>query len=178
MAIRERLRRVLPGSSSSNLSSSSTGSISQADSNTPATSNGSAQSSSSSSGKLTDKLPWNRSSKGKDKEQRKEDREDKKQERRRRRTTGVIHPRDKPLTESNLRHQEMLSAFDFSFGSSPSRLSQVVPPDYIGISPCCTRAPSLYLPGDDDDDDDDDDDCSPTTEESSPTVSRQNFEDS
>ncbi len=55
------------------------------------------------------------------------------------------HPRDKPLTATNLRHQEMLSGFSMTFGSSPSRLSQLVPYDegFEGVSPCCTRNPSF-----------------------------------
>lgn len=145
MAIRERLRRVLSKPSSSDLPSSPTGSMSQTESNNQ--SSGAGVSSTSSSNKSGGSpFPWKRSSK--EKEERKEDKEDKKRERRRRRTTGIVHPRDKPLTASNMRHQEMLSGFDFTFGSSPNRLSQVVPDGFEGISPCCTRTPSLCAPED------------------------------
>jgi len=52
-----------------------------------------------------------------------------------------VHPRDKPLTAQNLKHQEMLRGFTFEFGSSPDRMSQVCT-DYEW-SPCCTRAASI-----------------------------------
>jgi hypothetical protein len=60
---------------------------------------------------------------------------------------GKIHPRDKPLTAQNLRHQAMLGTWswdDSANGSSRRSFTS-------GISPCCTRPPSIYQ-GDETDD--------------------------
>lgn len=145
MAIRDRFRRALHKSDSDS-------NISQVESNitttTTTTTNTSSETSSEPSSlhrqptqqKLT--FPWGRTEK--EREQRKEEKEKKKQKKK---ASGKpMHPRDKPLTATNLRHQEMLGQFDFSFGSSPNRLSQLVPAgpmDHIGVSPCCTRPASI-----------------------------------
>lgn len=59
--------------------------------------------------------------------------------------TKVTHPRDKPLTAQNLKHQAMLGtwSWDASINSTNPRHSFV-----SGVSPCCTRPPSIR--GDDD----------------------------
>lgn len=51
---------------------------------------------------------------------------------------GSIHPRDKPLTATNLRHQAMLGTWSWDEAVGNSRVSFV-----DGISPCCTRPPSI-----------------------------------
>jgi hypothetical protein len=68
-----------------------------------------------------------------------------KQEAARKRREGRTykHPSEKPLTEQNLKHQEMLSHFTMTFGASDP--SQIIDPDFDGISPCCTRACSIDL---------------------------------
>lgn len=53
----------------------------------------------------------------------------------------ITHPSEKPLTQQNIQHQEMLSQFTWTFGAS--RPEQVEDDDFFGVSPCCTRAPSL-----------------------------------
>lgn len=50
-----------------------------------------------------------------------------------------IHPRDKPLTAQNLRHQAMLGTWSWDEAVGNSRVSFV-----DGISPCCTRPPSVH----------------------------------
>src|SRR5688572_25772519 len=52
---------------------------------------------------------------------------------------GTIHPRDKPLTAQNLRHQAMLGTWSWDEAAGNSRHSFV-----SGISPCCTRPPSVH----------------------------------
>ena len=52
---------------------------------------------------------------------------------------GGIHPRDKPLTAQNLRHQAMLGTWTWDEAAGNSRHSFV-----SGISPCCTRPPSIH----------------------------------
>jgi hypothetical protein len=68
--------------------------------------------------------------------------------------TPKVHPSEKPLTAQNLQHQEMLSHFSFTFGaSSPEQIEE---DDFFGVSPCCTRAPSVVnfsLEGDSESDD-------------------------
>ncbi|KAL6869553.1 hypothetical protein ACO1O0_000879 [Amphichorda felina] len=146
MAIRDRFRRALHKSTSDS-------NMSQVDSHTTTRTTGTTSPSATSSHPSSlhtqhgNKFgfPWGRSDK--DKEHRKEDKEKKKYDRKK--AAGKpVHPRDKPLTATNLRHQEVLGGFDFSFGSSPSRLSQIVPAgpwewDYVGVSPCCTRPGSI-----------------------------------
>lgn len=53
----------------------------------------------------------------------------------------IVHPSEKPMTAQNLEHQEMLSHFQWTFGAS--RPEQIEDEDFMGISPCCTRAPSV-----------------------------------
>lgn len=53
--------------------------------------------------------------------------------------SGGMHPRDKPLTAQNLRHQAMLGTWTWDEAVGNSRVSFV-----DGISPCCTRPPSMH----------------------------------
>jgi hypothetical protein len=55
--------------------------------------------------------------------------------------TPKLHPSEKPLTAENLKHQELLNHFTMTFGASdPSRLDSM---SFYGVSPCCTRRPSI-----------------------------------
>lgn len=133
MTIRERVRRALHKSDSSS-------NISQSDSNitTTTTSSGSENSSLRKS-PSTRLFQWR--SHDPESTKKKEEKEEKKRSKKKSKPT---HPRDKPLTATNLRHQEMLSGFSMTFGSSPNRLSQLVDDfDDFGVSPCCTRSPSF-----------------------------------
>ncbi|KAJ4268445.1 hypothetical protein NW762_002508 [Fusarium torreyae] len=136
MAIREQFRRVMRSDASS--------SSQLVDSNTPgkitATMTKSSQNSdrsddSASKSSLVNKLSrtWTWGSKDKDttKERKPKNKKGKK----------ITHPSEKPMTAQNLQHQEMLSHFDFTFGASC--VEQIEEEDFIGISPCCTRAPSV-----------------------------------
>ncbi|OAQ98631.1 hypothetical protein LLEC1_07832 [Akanthomyces lecanii] len=53
------------------------------------------------------------------------------------------HPRDRPLTTQNIRHQEMLAGFSMTFGASDP--NQIETLSFVGVSPCCTRRGSLDL---------------------------------
>ncbi len=58
----------------------------------------------------------------------------------------IVHPADRPLTETNLRHQELLSTFTFKFGrrrSSAGRRST-----YSNVSPRHSRPASFDGTGD------------------------------
>lgn len=57
-----------------------------------------------------------------------------------------LHPSERPLTEANLRQQEMLSAFKWEFGRSGRRGSLGGWSVESGISPCCSRRGSLVAP--------------------------------
>ncbi|KAF4585710.1 hypothetical protein GQ602_005015 [Ophiocordyceps camponoti-floridani] len=59
----------------------------------------------------------------------------------RRKGRKPIHPSLRPLTVQNLQHQEMLSHFTMTFGASdPDQIESL---NARGISPCCTRTPSV-----------------------------------
>ncbi|KAF4955030.1 hypothetical protein FGADI_4869 [Fusarium gaditjirri] len=147
MAIREHFRRaVRSDASSTNI----------VDANTPGkitatmtkSSQNSDKSDSSSKASLVNKLSrtWTWGSKDKDatKERKTKNKKGKK----------ITHPSEKPMTAQNLQHQEMLSHFDFTFGASCPE--QIEEDNFIGISPCCTRAPSVAdfsLEGDSESDD-------------------------
>lgn len=142
MAIRDRFRRAMHKNDSDT-------NISQTESNTTYGTNTSSEASSlhkqpTNASSTTPKLkfPWSVSDREKD--ARKQEKETKKKDAAKKKK-GPIHPRDRELTAANLRNQEMLSGFDFSFGSSPNRMSQLVPPGVsdIGVSPCCTRPGSI-----------------------------------
>ncbi|KFH47928.1 hypothetical protein ACRE_012580 [Hapsidospora chrysogenum ATCC 11550] len=144
MAIRDRFRRALHKSKSdTNMSQT------MSDATTAPAATSSETSSQPSSLRSQPTPPkftftWGRGDKGKE-HHRKEEKEKKKAQKKTA-SSKPIHPRDRPLTASNLRHQEMLGGFDFSFGSSPSRMSQLVsagPLEEDGISPCCTRPTSI-----------------------------------
>ncbi|KAL6895502.1 hypothetical protein HDV57DRAFT_512086 [Trichoderma longibrachiatum] len=151
MAIRERFRRALRRSDDSDTI------ISQTDSNTTIASSSARQSSSSESApqlslkKTSSTLSrtlasFSLRSKEKDKEKEAAKREER--DRRRNKNRKWKHPSEKPLTEQNLKHQEMLSHFKMEFGASdPSQILQDL--DLEGISPCCTRVNSCDLGPDD-----------------------------
>ncbi|KAG5979545.1 hypothetical protein E4U55_005027 [Claviceps digitariae] len=135
MTIRERFRRALRKSDSSDT-------ISQTESNSTTTTTMSSTSSSlhkstTSSGKLAKTFTWGRRSKDESEDKlaqaAKENSKSKKSKK--------MHPSQRPLTLQNLKHQEMLSHFTMTFGASdPDQIESL---SFIGISPCCTRAPSL-----------------------------------
>ncbi|KAL6787857.1 hypothetical protein J3E68DRAFT_147948 [Trichoderma sp. SZMC 28012] len=134
MAIRDRFRRALRRSDDSDT-------ISQTDSN--ATTDSTRQSSSDESApqlslKKTSSVLSRLFKDTKEKEAKVEEKNRKKNKGR-----TWKHPSEKPLTEQNLKHQEMLSHFTMTFGASDP--SQVVDLDFDGISPCCTRNGSLDL---------------------------------
>lgn len=130
MSIRDRVRRALRNKSDSASASDASDSASQSDSSpaTPISSNTSQSSdiSQSLSSKLSRTFTWG---------SRDKDASSSKDKNRRKRP---LHPSERPLTAQNLRHQQMLSQFTMTFGTSnPSQL------DLDGVSPCCTRAPSI-----------------------------------
>lgn len=132
MAIRDRVRRALRPSEASDT-------ISQTASNT--TTNTSQSSDGPQLEKTTSRLAraFNFGSSG-DREREKEravKKERKAQDKQKSRRT---HPRDRPLTTQNLRHQEMLGQFSMTFGASDP--SQIETMSFIGVSPCCTRPSS------------------------------------
>lgn len=145
MAIRDRVRRALTKSdSSSNISHS--GSSSNITTTTTATTTSDGSESSSlrkSPSKLFSWRSHDREHNSTSDDKKKADKEQKKKTKKS--SSKPVHPRDKPLTATNLRHQEMLSGFSMTFGSSPNRLSQLVANgfDDDGVSPCCTRYPSF-----------------------------------
>lgn len=58
-----------------------------------------------------------------------------------------VHPSERPLTEANLRQQEALNAFKWEFGRSQGRRNSLGAWSVeTGISPCCSRRPSLVPP--------------------------------
>lgn len=58
-----------------------------------------------------------------------------------------VHPSERPLTEANLRQQEMLSGFKWEFGRSQGRRNSLGAWSVeSGISPCCSRRGSLAPP--------------------------------
>ncbi|GAO13866.1 uncharacterized protein UV8b_03901 [Ustilaginoidea virens] len=129
MAIRDRFRRAL------RRSEENSDAISQTESNTTTTTNTSDTSSvhkSTASSKLARTFAWQRRSK---------DEPDK--EAKRNRKNSRLHPSQRPLTLQNLKHQEMLSHFTMTFGASDP--SQIETLSFVGVSPCCTRAPSLDM---------------------------------
>jgi hypothetical protein len=134
MTIRERVRRALHKSDSSS-------NISQSESNiTTTTTSSSSENSSLRKSPSTRLFQW-RSHDVESSSKKKDLKEEVKKSKKKSKPT---HPRDKPLTATNLRHQEMLSGFSMTFGSSPNRLSQLVDDfDDYGVSPCCTRSPSF-----------------------------------
>ena len=144
MAIRDRVRRALRKSEASDSSS-------QPDTNalaTTTTTTNTSQSSNNTLEKTTTRLArvltFGNSSNS-DKEN--EAREKKKKREKKSRSNGRMHPRDKPLTDQNIRHQEMLSHFSMTFGASDP--NQIETQSFMGVSPCCTRPgsrrPSISL---------------------------------
>lgn len=140
MAIRDRVRRALRKSEASDT-------ISQTESNTTA------HTSQSSDGPQLEKttsrlarvLTFGSSSpdnKEKEKE-RAEKRERKAKSQSSSSSSRRTHPRDRPLTTQNIRHQEMLAGFSMTFGASDP--NQIETMSFVGVSPCCTRRGSLDL---------------------------------
>ncbi|CAI6056379.1 hypothetical protein V2G26_013954 [Clonostachys chloroleuca] len=137
MAIRDRVRRALHKSDASSDYSQSGSNITTT---TTATTSASETSSTSTSSSLRHHTSRFFSSWRSNDRDRTSDHDKEKKKKR----TKPIHPRDRPLTTTNIRHQEMLSHFTMTFGSSASRLSQVIDDfEFDGVSPCCTRAPSI-----------------------------------
>ncbi|CAH0049392.1 unnamed protein product [Clonostachys solani] len=138
MAIRDRVRRALHKSDDSSDYSQSGSNITTTTTATTSASETSSTSTSSSLRHHTSRFfsSW-----------RSHDRDrisDHEKEKKKKKRSKPIHPRDRPLTTTNIRHQEMLSHFTMTFGSSASRLSQVIDDfEFDGVSPCCTRAPSI-----------------------------------
>lgn len=147
MAIREHFRRALrsDASASNMVDANTSGKITAT---VTKSSQNSDKSDSTSKSSLVNKLSrtWTWGSKDKDttKERKTKNKKGKK----------ITHPSEKPMTAQNLQHQEMLSQFSFTFGaSSPEQIEE---DDFMGISPCCTRAPSVVnfsLEGDSESDD-------------------------
>ncbi|KAK5990298.1 hypothetical protein PT974_08565 [Cladobotryum mycophilum] len=142
MAIRDRFRRALRKSDSSD-------SMSQSDSNSTTAStrhSSSSEASSpiipltkSSSFRLTRTFTFG--SRDKDKDNKEKPKPKEKARPRKSNNKVWMHPSQRPLTEQNLRHQEMLSHFTMTFGTSNA--SQLEDIDYDGVSPCCTRPSSI-----------------------------------
>ncbi|KAF5134276.1 uncharacterized protein G6M90_00g012930 [Metarhizium brunneum] len=126
MAIRDRFRRALRKSDSSDT-------ISPTNSNTTtATTSETSSLHKSTSSKFARTFAFSRRSKDESHEESKRNKKNKK-----------THPSQRPLTLQNLKHQEMLSHFSMTFGASDP--SQIESASFIGVSPCCTRAPSLEI---------------------------------
>ncbi|KAG5941565.1 hypothetical protein E4U60_007823 [Claviceps pazoutovae] len=142
MAIRERFRRVLRMSDSSDtISKTGSNKTSTATTTTSATSTSSSlHKSTTSSGKLARTFTWGRRSK--DEAEKKAEKVAAKSSSKHKKTKKM-HPSQRPLTLQNLKHQEMLSHFTMTFGASdPDQIESL---SFIGVSPCCTRAPSLSI---------------------------------
>ncbi|OAA53692.1 hypothetical protein ISF_08631 [Cordyceps fumosorosea ARSEF 2679] len=150
MAIRDRFRRALRKSGASDTVSptelSTAGSTALTTTTTTTTTT--SQCSSSHDGpqleKTTSRLARvltfsSSSASSPEKEREREEKRDRKAAQSRRRT----HPRDRPLTTQNIRHQEMLSHFRMTFGASDP--TQIETMSFVGVSPCCTRRGSLDL---------------------------------
>ena len=126
MAIRDRFRRAM------RKSDDSSDVISQTESNTTATTVDSSDSSSNKSNGSRLAKTFSLGLRDRSKDEEKQARKNKK-----------LHPSQRPLTLQNLKHQEMLSHFTMTFGASDP--SQVEGVSFVGVSPCCTRAPSMEI---------------------------------
>ncbi|KAM3523469.1 hypothetical protein NHJ13051_005072 [Beauveria bassiana] len=135
MAIRDRVRRALRKSEASDTTSSTESNSTTA--HTSQSSNDGPQLQKTSS-RLARALTFG-SSDSKEKEKERAEKRASKAAQTRRRT----HPRDRPLTSQNLRHQEMLAGFSMTFGASDP--AQIETMSFVGVSPCCTRRGSLDL---------------------------------
>jgi len=151
MTIRDRFRRALRKSDSSDT-------ISQTESNSTTTTTMSASSSvhksiNSGAGKLARTFTWGRRSKD-ESDKTAQDAKDKTNKMNNNNSSSnsnnsktkkskKMHPSQRPLTLQNLKHQEMLSHFTMTFGASdPDQIESL---SFIGVSPCCTRTPSLDM---------------------------------
>lgn len=136
MAIRDRVRRALRPSDSSDNSD-------QSDNNTSSSQTSEQSVLQKSASRLTRTWTWG-SNKERDPEKEEQRRAKKSKNKRR-----PMHPSEKPLTAQNIKTQEMLSEFTWTFGTR--RLSQIEDYGFGGISPCCTRPPSVVCVDDADD---------------------------
>ncbi|KAM6526733.1 hypothetical protein FSOLCH5_002822 [Fusarium solani] len=131
MAIREHFRRALRSDATgSQLEATTPGKITATITKSSQTSDKSSSSKSSFAEKLSRGWTWGSNN-----------REIKAHKPKNKGKKKIVHPSEKPMTAQNLQHQEMLSHFQWTFGAS--RPEQVEDEDFIGISPCCTRAPSV-----------------------------------
>ncbi|KAJ6446325.1 C2 domain-containing protein [Purpureocillium lavendulum] len=139
MAIRDRVRRALHKSDSSD-------SVSQADSNSTTVTTTTATSDTSSLHKTTtttSTLSKVLSFGSRDRTSDRNKSKDKEAKKSRGRRSKPVHPSQRPLTLQNLKHQEMLSHFTMTFGASdPSQIERL---SFCGVSPCCTRPGSVDL---------------------------------
>ncbi len=126
MAIRDRVRRALRKSETSDA-------ISQTESNTTANTSQGSSTLDKTTSRLARVLTFGTSSSSDNSSSK----EDKKKKDKKKSRGGRVHPRDKPLTAQNLRHQEMLSQFSMTFGASDP--DQIETQSFMGVSPCCTR---------------------------------------
>jgi hypothetical protein len=133
MSIRDRVRRALR-TKSDTASSDASDSASQSDSSpaTPVSSNTSQSSDGTQS--LSSKLSRTFTFGSRDKDVSSSAPKEKPRRKR------PLHPSERPLTAQNLKHQQVLGQFTMTFGTA--NLSQL---DLDGVSPCCTRAPSMDL---------------------------------
>ncbi|OAA33063.1 hypothetical protein AAL_00528 [Moelleriella libera RCEF 2490] len=130
MAIRDRFRRALRRSTSSDTISQTQSNSTIATTNTSDTS--SLHKSTSGGSRLAKTFSWTRRSK-----------DDADRDSRWKSKHSKMHPSQRPLTLQNLKHQEMLSHFTMTFGASDP--SQIETLSFTGVSPCCTRLPSLEI---------------------------------
>ncbi|KAF4977374.1 hypothetical protein FZEAL_6086 [Fusarium zealandicum] len=135
MAIREHFRRALrsDASASAQLEANTPGKITSVLTKSSQTSDKSTSSKSSFTEKLSRTWTWGSKDKDTTKERKPKNNKNKNRK--------IVHPSEKPLTAQNLEHQEMLSHFTWTFGASSPE--QVEGDDFAGVSPCCTRAPSV-----------------------------------
>ncbi|KJZ79016.1 hypothetical protein HIM_01789 [Hirsutella minnesotensis 3608] len=150
MAIRDRIRRALRKSDSSE-TFSHTGSNTTSTSTSNSTSATTTSETSSLRKTATTASTLSRvfafGSRDKDPARRSQEKAEKAARRERRRAARPgkkpIHPSQRPLTLQNLKHQEMLSHFTMTFGATDPH--QIESLSFCGVSPCCTRANSIDL---------------------------------
>ncbi|POR34862.1 Uncharacterized protein TPAR_04941 [Tolypocladium paradoxum] len=133
MAIRDRFRRALRRSDSSD-------SISQTDSNTTTTTTSETSSlhkTATTTSTLSKVFTFGSRDRDNDRDKNKEKEKKKPKDGRKK----PVHPSQRPLTLQNLKHQEMLSQFTMTFGASnPGQVERL---SFCGVSPCCTRPASV-----------------------------------
>lgn len=140
MAIRDRVRRALRKSEASD-TISQTGSDTTAHTSQSSGSDGPALEKTTS--RLARVLTFGTSPDGKEKAKERAEKRDRKAAAQSSSSRRRTHPRDRPLTTQNIRHQEMLAGFSMTFGASDP--DQIETLSFVGVSPCCTRRGSLDL---------------------------------